>query len=88
MPDLNFSVNIAFARPNDGDEMEKLTINARETAPSFATQDMYVNDSRKSSVVGKNVKKFILVWKVFANFAIWCHNYVEVLYLVIVASDF
>ena len=42
-----------FIRPNDGNVMEKLTIDARETAPSFATQDMYVNNSRKSSIVGK-----------------------------------
>ena len=43
--------------------MEKVTINAREGAPLFATQDMYVNGSRKSSIVGKSLKSSFLCEK-------------------------
>ncbi len=33
--------------------MEAVTIMARETAPGFATQEMYVNDTTEASVIGK-----------------------------------
>ena len=54
-----YSYGYFIFRPRGSEQMEKLTIIARETAPNFASEDMYVNDTTGASILG------ILVLRVF-----------------------
>ena len=54
-------------RPRDSDEMQNLTIIARETAPGSSSQDMYVNDTTKTASTIGNYIVCIYRKKIYRN---------------------